>query len=119
MPSYPIRPTFPIDVRSTPTIAATREGTSFRFDIVPGSLGDLPGPDRAQFFAALEAFIPGATSTLAAAVPADRSDPVYRAFNDTTFVTPAGALVVFAKNTLGLTDPQMTAILAQAATLTN
>lgn len=119
MPSYPIRPTFPIDVRSTPSITATREGTAFRFDIAAGGIVTAPGPDRRRFLAALEAYTPGATATLTAAVPSDPSDVVNRAFTGTAFVTAGSAFTDFVKATLTLTDSQLAYVLAQAALLPN
>ncbi|MFK5596800.1 hypothetical protein ACFZ8E_07320 [Methylobacterium sp. HMF5984] len=117
MPSYPIRPSFPIDVRSTPTVVVTREGTAFRFDTT--GVGGTPGPSRSQFFGALEALTPGATAVLAAAVPSDPGDPINRAFNSTAFVTAGCALAAFVKATLGLSDAQLASVLAQAAALPN
>jgi hypothetical protein len=119
MPSYPIRPTFPIDVSSSPSVTATRVGTGLRFDLNPAGAVATLSPGRNQFFAALDAIVPGATATLTAAVPSDPGDPSNRAFNGTAFVTPGCALVVFAKTTLGLTDDQVETALTQAAALPN
>lgn len=119
MPSYPIRPTFPIDVRSTPSVTATREGTAFHFDLNRSGAIDSLGPSRSQFFAALESLSPGSVATLTAAVPSDPSDAVNRAFGGTTFVTAGSVLVTFAKATLALTDAQVATVIAAAAALPN
>ncbi|POR42575.1 hypothetical protein [Methylobacterium sp. V23] len=119
MPSYPIRPTFPIDVSSSPSVTATRVGTGFRFDLNPAGAAATLSPGRNQFFAALEDLIPGATATLAAAVPSDPGDLNNRAFTGTAFVTAGCTLVVFAKATLGLTEEQIAAVLAAAASIAN
>ena len=116
MPSFPIRPTFPTDVRSpTGTVLVGRQGASVTVDVSGNALmGALP-VSPAQFFAALEASIPGATAQVQAAVPSDPGDPIHRAFSLTNFVTPGCALLVFVTATLGLTTVQVANLLAQAA----
>lgn len=107
MPSYPIRPTFPIDLRSPSGILqVTRQGGTVMVD-VPVS--------PAQFFAALESSFPGASATVQAAVPSDPGDPVNRAFRQTNFITPGCALLTFITATLGLTGAQVTNLLVLAA----
>lgn len=71
MPSYPIRPTFPIDVRSpSATLRVGRQGTAVTLDVVGGGFSD--GQVTAnQFFAALEALRPGATAIIQDAVPSE------------------------------------------------
>ena len=107
MPSYPIRPTFPIDLRSPSGILVFgRQGGAVMIDT---------SPSPAQFFAALEALMPGASAAVQAAVPSDPGDPTNRAFRQTNFVTPGCALLAFVTATLGLKAAQVTALLAQAA----
>lgn len=108
MPSYPIRPTFPIDLRSPGgVLSLTRQGGTITID-VPVS--------PAQFFAALEASIPGSSATIQAAVPSDPGDPINRAFRQTNFITPGCALLAFVTSTLGLSGQQGLNLLAQATT---
>ena len=120
MPSFPIRPTFPIDVRSpTGSVKLGRQGMSITFDIDPSGVAAKLPPSRAQFFAALEAMIPGATATVQAAVPADPTSALYRAYTLTSFVTPNCALLAFVVATLGLVPAQVTSLLAAAAAQPN
>ena len=116
MPSYPIRPTFPIDVRSpSGSVAVGRQGASVTVDLnaasVVASLPVSPG----QFFAALEASTPGATAQVQAAVPSDPGDPIHRAFFQTNFITPGCALLTFVTATLNLTSVQVASLLTQAS----
>ncbi|MFC6790561.1 hypothetical protein ACFQE0_13690 [Methylobacterium komagatae] len=107
MSSYPIRPTFPIDLRSPGGgLVLGRQGGTVTIDTPPSP---------AQFFAALEALIPGASATVQAAVPSDPSDPTNRAFRLTNFVTPGCALLTFVTATLGLTSVQVANLLTQSA----
>jgi hypothetical protein len=116
MPSYPIRPTFPVDVRSpTGSVAIGRQGASLTLDVSGTAIVNALPVSPTQFFAALEAFQPGATATVRAAVPADPGDPINRAFQGTNFVTPGCALLVFVTATLGLNSVQVANLLAQAA----
>lgn len=78
---------------------------------------DGASPRRGQFFQALKASGAGRISAVMAAVPLDPDDALNIAFNHTTFVTQTGALAQFVKTTLGLTDAQLAAIVANARTL--
>ncbi|MDV2984152.1 UNVERIFIED_CONTAM: hypothetical protein Q9R58_07545 [Methylobacteriaceae bacterium AG10] len=116
MPSYPIRPTFPIDVRSpSGTVKLGRQGLAVTVDLEPARiLGALP-ITSGQFFSALEAVLPGATASLQAAVPSDPSNAVNIAFRTTAFIMPDSALLAFVKSTLNLSDAQVSDLLAAAA----
>ena len=116
MSSFPIRPTFPIDVRSpSGSLRLGRQGASVTVDIDGAGVLNVMPVSPAQFFAALEAMMPGASATVQAAVPSDPGDPINRAFTQTNFVTPGCALLTFVTTTLGLTSLQVTSLLAQAA----
>lgn len=116
MPSYPLRPTFPVDVRSpSGTVRIGRQGTAVTVDVTGEQLLATLPPTTGQFFGALEGMFPGSTATLAGAVPADPSSPVHRAYQTTAFISAECALLVFVKATLGLTDLQVESLLAAAA----
>ncbi|QDI83146.1 hypothetical protein E8E01_23405 [Methylorubrum populi] len=116
MPSYPLRPTFPIDVRSpSGTVKVGRIGTAVSVDISGDQIVSAFPPTPGQFFAALETAFPGATATVQAAVPSDTTDPINRAFTGTVFVTLGCTLVTLVQATLGLSDTQITNLLAAAA----
>jgi len=116
MSGYPIRPTFPIDVRSpSGSVKVGRQGASLTVDVDGTGVLNVMPVSPAQFFAALEAFQPGASATVQAAVPSDPGDPIHRAFAQTNFITPGCALLAFVTTTLGLTSVQVTYLLAQAA----
>lgn len=116
MPSYPIRPTFPIDVRSpTGTVKVGRQGAAVTVDVSGDQLiGALP-PTMAQFLGALEAVFPGSTASVRAAVPSDPTSVANRAFNATPFVMPGCALLDFVQTTLNLDAMQVSKLLASAA----
>ena len=115
MPSYPIRPTFPIDVRSpTGTVKVGRQGTAVTLDVVAASGGD-GALTAGQFYAALENAFPGASAKVRDAVPSDVSNPVNRAYRTTAVITPGCALLVFVQATLSLSDAQIENLLASAA----
>ncbi|MGG3814027.1 hypothetical protein ABEV34_20620 [Methylorubrum rhodesianum] len=115
MPSYPLRPTFPIDVRSpTGTVKVGRQGTAVTVDVV-GSGGGSSDVTAVQFYAALEAAYPGSSATLRNAVPSDVSSPINRAYRATAFVTPGCALLDFVQSTLSLSGAQIESLLAAAA----
>lgn len=115
MPSFPIRPTFPIDLRSVSgSIKLGRQGASVTLDVDPGAvIAATVSPS--QFFAALEAFQPGASATVQAAVPTDPGDPINRSFRQTNFITPGCSLLTFIAATLNLSPAQVATLLAQAA----
>lgn len=115
MPSYPIRPTFPIDVRSpTGTVKLGRQGLAVTLDVVGGGLSD--GQVTAnQFFAALEALRPGATAIIQDAVSSDPGNPINRAYRTTAFISPDCALLTFVKETLNLSLVQVSDLLLSAA----
>jgi hypothetical protein len=116
MPSFPIRPTFPLDVRSpSGSLKVGRQGASVTVDVDSAGVINVMPVSPAQFFAALEALQPGASATVQAAVPSDPGDPIHRAFAQTNFVTPGCALLAFITTTLGLTSLQVTNLLAQAS----
>lgn len=116
MPSYPIRPTFPIDVRSpSGTVTIGRQGTAVTVDVSGDQLVSALPPTSGQFFGALEAAFPGATATVQSAVPADATSPIHRAYQTTAFVSPGCALLVFVAATLNLNDVQVSSLLAAAA----
>ncbi|SOR27125.1 protein of unknown function [Methylorubrum extorquens] len=115
MPSYPIRPTFPIDVRSpSGSVRVGRQGTAVTLDVVGG--GGTDGQVTAgQFFAALEALRPGASAIVQDAVPSDPGDAVNRAYRTTAFITPDCALLAFVRDTLNLNVVQISDLLTAAA----
>lgn len=116
MSGYPIRPTFPLDVRSpSGSLKVGRQGASVTVDVDGSGVFNVLPVSPAQFFEALEAFQPGASATVRAAVPSDPGDSINRAFAQTNFVTPGCALLTFVTTTLGLTSAQVTSLLAQAA----
>ncbi|TFZ59298.1 hypothetical protein E4V01_07530 [Methylorubrum sp. Q1] len=116
MPSYPIRPTFPIDVRSpTGTAKIGRQGTAVTVDVSGDQIVNALPPTSGQFFGALEAAFPGSTATVQASVPADVTSAIHRAYQTTAFVTPGCALLVFVQATLNLSDAQVSSLLAAAA----
>ncbi|CAO4179713.1 hypothetical protein EEDFHM_03573 [Methylorubrum populi] len=118
MPSYPLRPTFPIDVRSpTGTVKVGRQGTAVTVDVVGSGGGGGGSSDvtAVQFYAALEAAYPGSSATLRNAVPSDVSSPINRAYRVTAFVTPGCALLDFVQSTLSLSGAQIESLLAAAA----
>ena len=116
MSSYPIRPTFPIDVRSPAgTLKLGRQGASITLDVDGTGVLKVMPVSPAQFFAALEAFMPGASATVQAAVPSDPGDPTHRAFAQTNFITPGCALLTFVTATLNLTSVQVASLLTQAS----
>lgn len=116
MPSYPIRPTFPIDVRSpAASVRVGRQGGSVTLDLDPLGVAAALPVSPAQFFAALEISQPGATAIVRAAVPSDPGNPINRAFQSTPFITPGCAFLGFIASTLTLSSAQVTNLLAQAA----
>lgn len=116
MPSYPLRPTFPIDVRSPAgTVKVGRLGTAVTVDVSGDQLSAALPPTPVQFFAALEIAFPGATATVEAAVPSDATNPINRAYRTTPFLTPGCALLVFVQAALGLDDAKIASLLAAAA----
>lgn len=117
MPSYPIRPTFPIDVRSpSGTVIVGRQVAAVTLDVVAtGGGGGESTITAGQFYAALESAFPGASATVRDAVPSDVSTLVNRAYRPTAFITPGCALLVFIKATLTLSDAQIESLLAAAA----
>ncbi|QIJ77124.1 hypothetical protein GU700_22660 [Methylobacterium sp. NI91] len=117
MPSYPIRPTFPIDVHSlTGTVKVGRQGTAVTLDVSGDQFVNALPPTSSQFFGALEPAFPGATATVQAAIPSDPTSAVHRAYQLTVFVTPGCALLALVQAMLDLSDAQVTDLLA-AATL--
>ena len=69
MPSYLLRPTFPIDVRSpTGTVKVGRQGMAVTVDVDSTQLANALPVTPVQFFAALDAAFPGASATVQAAV---------------------------------------------------
>lgn len=116
MPSYPLRPTFPIDVRSpSGTVKIGRQGTAVTVDISGDQIVSALPPTQGQFFAALEVAFPNSTATVRAAVPSDPTNATNRAFNSTPFVTLGCALLSFVQSTLDLSDVQVSDLLADAA----
>ncbi|GLS44356.1 hypothetical protein [Methylobacterium brachythecii] len=118
MGSYPVRPTFPIDVRPGPGVITGRVGASLQIGVDIGTIAQNLKPSRNQFFTALETAYPGASATVMAAVPSDPSDPVNRAFTGSLLVAGTGPLAQFVKTTLGLTDNQLATILDAARLIT-
>ncbi|CAO4162742.1 hypothetical protein [Methylorubrum populi] len=116
MPSYPLRPTFPIDVRSpTGTVKVGRQGMAVTVDVDSTQLANALPVTSVQFFAALDAALPEARATVQAAVPADPSSVINRAYHGTAFVTPGCILLGFVQSTLNLGDAQVADLLASAA----
>lgn len=116
MPSYPIRPTFPVDVRSPKgTVTLGRQGASLTLDVSVERIANALPPTSGQFFGALEAAFPGAVATVQGAVPSDPSSAINRAFHGTVFITPNCLLLAFVQTTLSLTDAQVEDLLAAAA----
>lgn len=73
-------------------------------------------PRRSQFLAALEASGAGRVAKVRDAVPSDVGNAINIAWNSTALVTASGPLAQHVKTTLGLTDAQLNAILADALT---
>lgn len=116
MPSYPFRPTFPIDVRSpSGSVTVGRQGTAVTLDIGSNQIVNALPPTKGQFFGALEGAFPGSLATIRDAVPSDPANPVNRAYTATAFVVPGSALLLFVQTTLSLSDEQITSLLAAAA----
>ncbi|AMB47848.1 hypothetical protein [Methylobacterium sp. AMS5] len=115
MPSYPIRPMFPIDVRSpSGTVTVGRQGAAVTVDVVASSTAAQI--TAGQFYSALENAFPGASATVRDAVPSDVTSAVNRAYRTTAFVVPGCVLLGFIQATLSLSDAQIEALLV-AATL--
>lgn len=116
MPSYPIRPTFPIDVRSpSGTVKVGRQGLAVTLDVDDSKIINALPITTGQFFGALEALYPGSSATIQAAVPTDPTSAVNRAYETTAFIAPDCTLLAFIKATLNLTDEQVVDLLAAAA----
>lgn len=116
MPSYPIRPTFPIDVRSpSGTVRVGRVGTAVTVDLDPARVLDALPVTTGQVFAALEVLYPGASATVRDAVPSDVTSAINRAYRTAAFITADSPLLAFIKATLFLTDTQVNDLLAAAA----
>lgn len=113
MPSYPLRPTFPIDVRSpSATVRVGRQGTAVTLDVIGGGGGQVTA---GQFFAALEVMRPGASAIIQDAVPSDPGNAINRAYRTTAFVAPDCALLAFVKETLNLRVAEVSDLLLSAA----
>lgn len=116
MPSYPVRPTFPIDVRSpSGSVTVGRQGTAVTLDIGSDQIVNALPPTKGQFFGALESTFPGSLATIRDAVPSDPAHPANRAYSATAFVVPGSALLQFVQSTLGLSGEQIANLLAAAA----
>lgn len=80
MPSYPLRPTFPIDVRSpSGTVKVGRVGTAVTVDLDATKVFEALPVRTEQPFAALDARCPGASATVRDAVPSKVASPINRA----------------------------------------
>lgn len=116
MLSYPLRPTFPVDVRSSSgTVKVGRQGTAVTVDVSADQIYSALPPTLGQFFSALEVAFPGSTATVEAAVPSDPTNAINRAYRTTAFVTADSALLMFVQSTLSLTDVQVASLLAAAS----
>lgn len=116
MPSYPIRPTFPIDVRSpSGSVKVGRVGAAVTLDLNADRVLDALPISSSQFYAALDALYPGASATVHDAVPSNVLDPINRAYRTTAFVTAASPLLAFIQATLSLTDAQVSDVFEAAA----
>lgn len=74
-------------------------------------------PRRGQFLAALEASGAGRTSAVYAVVPSDPGDPLNRAWFHTVYVTPTCRLALLVRDTLGLADLDIVALVDAARAL--
>lgn len=116
MPSYPLRPTFPVDVRSpSGTVKVGRVGTAVTVDLDPAKVFEALPISTGQLFAALDVLYPGASATVRDAVPSDVASPINRAYRTTAFVTADSALLAFVAQTLSLTNVQVADLLTAAA----
>lgn len=115
MPSYPIRPTFPIDVRSpTGSVKIGRQGIAITIDIDPTQIVECLPPTAGQFFGALEAVLPGSSATIQDAVSSDPASSLNRTYRTTSFITPGCVLLVAVASILNLSAAQIEELLAAA-----
>lgn len=90
-------------------------------DLAAATVGQPPAGvavRRGAFLRALEASGAGRVATCAAAVDPDPGSASSLAWNHTLFVGPSSALALFVAATLGLSTPQLAAILASARLIT-
>lgn len=82
--------------------------------LLSGPVPETYPPRRGQFFAALEASGAGRLATVRDAVPYDVGDPINQAWNNTMFVAPGSVLANFVKNTLAMSQDDMSTLFRQA-----